>query len=132
MRSGLAGRFAGEKRDRAMGDELSKYAGRIRNDLRTIEDHELANWQRQAVCRVCRAYAGQIDDGLRGSIFCGECAEKPLGCREQASAERLERFIGWAARRLMLDTRRKPREQRIRRLRSRDVEARQVDARRVG
>jgi len=115
-----------------MGDELSKYTAWVRHDLRTIEDHELANWQRQAVCVICRKFAGEIDDALRGAIFCGECEEKPLGCREQASPERLERFIGWAARRLMLDTQREPREKRIRRIRSRDVGARQVDARRVG
>lgn len=115
-----------------MGDDLSKYAVWVRHNLRTIEDHELANWQRQAECAICRQFAGEIDDNLRGSIYCGTCQEKPEGCRVKADTERLERFVIWAARKLMLDTQREPRERRIRRLRSRDIGARQEGARRVG
>ena len=113
-------------------DELSKYVSWVRYEQRTLEDHQMSNWQLQAECSICRTIAGQIDDDLAGAIYCSECPDRPLGCRVVADAERLERWIVWAGTKLMRDTQREPRERRIRRLRSRDIGARQEGARRVG
>ena len=100
--------------------DLSKYISWVRYEQRTLEDHQMSNWQLQAKCSICRTIAGQIDDDLAGAIYCGECPDRPLGCQVVADAERLERWITWAGTKFMKDTLHAPQDARIRAMRRLD------------
>ena len=94
--------------------DLGKAIAWVRYEQRTLEDHQMSNWQRQAKCSICRTIAGQIDDDLAGAIYCGECPECPTGCGTMADDERLERWIVWAGTKFMRDTLHAPQDARIR------------------